>query len=505
MPNPLLRRRLAGGRQLVFDYYVTKAGNDSTGDGSIGKPWLTLSKAFSVATAGKSIGVGDGVYQENTSSTGYWSISLSLADWLTVMPIKGAAGNVTVEASSGTLHNTLIAGTSSHLRFKYITFGVLAGTRYCFRFNVGANNIDFQFCTFSHTTNYALVHAETGTASLTNITFENCTFTSTGTYAGVSIQQTGAGTCSFVFTNCTHTASGGNTLWLGSVGSVTMNGCSHTLTGSTSPCIFITALAGTLTLVNTTVNCAAGGGGGYAIRGDIAGCTVNLTNVTVNQTGASDGVNLNGGTITISGGTFTQTNNYKCLCLGVDGTSGNATTISVSGLTCNKAGGTIHAVAIGAGCTGTVTNLTVPTPTGDYGLVIKENANVSLTYSHIDSGTAAALYLKGATSPVVTNNTLNGISGGVALQMAVGDTGDKTSGANIQNNNLTAAGTSNLFNWQTTGDNGSNVCDYNTYAISGGGNYGTVRASSGITTIAGLRAAWSGYTNPNNDANSTGP
>ena len=49
-------------------YYIAPAGNDSTGDGSIGKPWRTLSKFYSVATPGDALWCRGGTYS-GTSGT----------------------------------------------------------------------------------------------------------------------------------------------------------------------------------------------------------------------------------------------------------------------------------------------------------------------------------------------------------------------------------------------------------------------------------------------------
>jgi hypothetical protein len=45
-------------------FYVTKQGNDLTGDGSLGKPFLTISKAVATAPSGARILVGAGTYSE---------------------------------------------------------------------------------------------------------------------------------------------------------------------------------------------------------------------------------------------------------------------------------------------------------------------------------------------------------------------------------------------------------------------------------------------------------
>lgn len=44
--------------------YVTKAGNDTTGDGSVGNPYLTIAKAITVTSAGDTINLGVGQWDE---------------------------------------------------------------------------------------------------------------------------------------------------------------------------------------------------------------------------------------------------------------------------------------------------------------------------------------------------------------------------------------------------------------------------------------------------------
>jgi hypothetical protein len=53
-------------------YYVSKTGNDSTGNGSEGNPYLTINKAISVSGNGSAIVVGAGTYSEtNNDSSSY--------------------------------------------------------------------------------------------------------------------------------------------------------------------------------------------------------------------------------------------------------------------------------------------------------------------------------------------------------------------------------------------------------------------------------------------------
>ena len=49
-------------------YYVAKNGNDTTGDGSIGNPWLTIQKAADTVTAGNTVLVRAGIYDRSIIS-----------------------------------------------------------------------------------------------------------------------------------------------------------------------------------------------------------------------------------------------------------------------------------------------------------------------------------------------------------------------------------------------------------------------------------------------------
>lgn len=49
-------------------YHVTKSGNDTTGDGSVGNPWLTVQKGVSSSFAGDNLLVGSGIYLETVTT-----------------------------------------------------------------------------------------------------------------------------------------------------------------------------------------------------------------------------------------------------------------------------------------------------------------------------------------------------------------------------------------------------------------------------------------------------
>lgn len=478
--------------------YISTTGDDTTGDGSSGNPWKTFTKAMSMAVAGDTIYAEDGVYPEDTGGAGYWSISKNVADWITIQPTNGAAGDVTVRATSGTIQNTLIAGTTSHLRFKWIKFGVLTGTRYCFRINTTTSYVAFENCTFIHDTNYEnFYHA--ASASVTDITFIGCTFTAVGTQASIVLSPGGGNPCTFTFVDCTFTASQHMCLRVLAPATVTLVNCALSVTGGTQVCVYFT---GGSTLVMTGGSITSAGGSG--IRSDNASNVITLINVTVTQTSANDAVSLNGGTVTLSGCIVYQSANAKCICFGVDAASGgNATTVSVTGGVAIKTSGTNHAVMVGNGATGTIDGIVIPEPSGDYGMVVKENTGVTIQNCHITSGSVAAFYIKAADNAIVYNNEFIGQGGGVCFQIAIGDTGNTASGCTITYNRMTATETSDIFAWNTTGDGGNNENDYNKYRDVSSGDYGLVRGTNDIKTLTALQAAWTGYTNPNNDQNSS--
>lgn len=81
-------------------YHVETTGNDSTGDGSSGAPWLTISKAITAATAGDTISVGSGTFAGFTSSA-----SGSVGNYISIV---GSGTNATQINSTVTIANDYI-------------------------------------------------------------------------------------------------------------------------------------------------------------------------------------------------------------------------------------------------------------------------------------------------------------------------------------------------------------------------------------------------------------
>lgn len=188
------------GAAAMADYYVTKLGNDTTGNGSEALPWLTIQKAVDTVPDGThTIKIGAGTYAEGTR--------LSLAN------LNAANNHITFESLSGE-RDVIVTGTSSCLygytvwatgvvfRFDGIEFGGDPST-YTMYFlelaGAGTNRLvlDFNNCkiTRAGASASATVFYYRGIASAT---FVNTDILQKAAHAGTTIDMiTGTGTCSF--------------------------------------------------------------------------------------------------------------------------------------------------------------------------------------------------------------------------------------------------------------------------------------------------------------------
>jgi hypothetical protein len=186
-------------------------------------------------------------------------------------------------------------------------------------------------------------------------------------------------------------------------------------------------------------------------------------------------------------------------------TGGVLTTAYILNVTATHPTGLIgHAVILGNGCSNCIVDGLHVSQCYDYALVIKQHTGTEVKNCVLVSGIGAALYTKAAISANCHNNNLTGANG-YAFQLLYDPVGgNKCQNVQLQNNQLSASGTGALLNWGTDAqdDNGGGVCDYNFYHDGGSGHFGNVRGSRGITSLAGLQAAWAGYTNPTNDSHS---
>lgn len=119
--------------------YVSKNGNDTTGDGSAGSPYLTVSKAITVATAGTTIFIFPGTYAENLTFKVGVNLTCPVQYGVYIVGNHTATGTGTIisdniilqnasSASSGTTL-TVSGSTAINLQFygSYINSASLSG------------------------------------------------------------------------------------------------------------------------------------------------------------------------------------------------------------------------------------------------------------------------------------------------------------------------------------------------------------------------------------------
>lgn len=499
----------------MTDIYIATTGNDTTGDGSSGNPYASFTKAMTVALALDTIYAADGVYSENTSSLGYWAIAKNLADWLTIQPTNGAAGAVTVLAASSTTYNTGMTNTTSHIRFKWITFGILAGSRYAFRINTATvSYIDFQNCTFTGTpssNSYGVLHAGSSNAP-TNITLTDCVISATGaTGMGLRYELTGTPTFDWTFTRCTISSEADNAGYFsiptGCTYTINFVDCTFTTTASAKRAVsFLNTSSPGAGLSFTRCTFTASSETSFYCIISSAVCTLIFTDCIFNVSSAFSGLLLNGVTCTLTRPIVNVSGTgAKGFYFGADSESGGyATTVVITGgYIVVNATATTHAVLFGNGCVNCICDgLTIIGVVTGYGIVLKEHTGTEIKNCLIMGGSVTTLYFKAAVNANVHNNRLsNSIATKPAVQMVIGATNNTSSGCTLTHNTITLAGTAVAFAWNTNGDGNNNICDYNRYCTTEK-QFGAVRGTA-IKTLAQLRAAWAGYTNPDNDMHSS--
>ena len=168
-------------------YYVAKTGNDTTGDGSVGNPWLTLQHAEDAAANGDTVHVGEGTYKENHATLHGWSVSKGIA-WI-------ADGAVTVTAT-GTARRVLYTSGTESVSFTGFIFdandGIDGAKSYTVNFATGTANKTFSYCTFEDAASSLLAGV-----TLSNINVDNSIFNMTsatvsglkGSYANTTISE----------------------------------------------------------------------------------------------------------------------------------------------------------------------------------------------------------------------------------------------------------------------------------------------------------------------------
>jgi hypothetical protein len=417
----------------MTSYYVRKSGNDSTGDGSSGNPWLTVTKALLTipTAAAHTLLVGDGIYAESSSGLHYLLVqrAQTVGAWLTIAAENGSAGDVTLSGESSTTYQVRIDG-SRYVRFEQIKFisstnltNIAAGTVTIS--GATANHISFVGCSItarSHAANktYGVFGEVSGSNSWSDFTFEGCMVgqSGTGLATGVRLDR------------------GSDTAALDGI--------------------------------------------------TLSDCRMTMINNPIEIFGAAN--------VRVDGGDYLSTSG-QAVEVGVNGDTGRTTTGTIRGVYAQSVSG--HAVLVGAGCQGfTIQDCTILG--GDSGLVLKECSGAAIEHNLITGGSNAALYFKGAASCTAQWNFIHNQAGGCALRLAKNDSSStKSSAITVCANRICAGTTGSMFDIRDASEVGAGcVIDRNRYGCRG--SWGSVYGTS-VSSLAGARAAWSGYGDGSNE------
>jgi parallel beta-helix repeat protein len=386
-------------------YYVRKTGNDSTGDGSTGSPWLTINKAITTVSlaGGHTILVGAGEYAE-TSGSGYLNFARTFLNWVEIAPESGLQ-DVIIHGDGTGNRSIVLNETSQYIKFTNIDFSLAYVANYAIFMLGNTNYININHCK---------IPVGTG-----NTVTASAIYANSNSYNGIN--------------------------------DITID--SNVITGTN-------AVGSGINLATTTQRAMA---------------RIAITNNLI------------------------TTSTYYGIIVGQDTANASLKTITnltITGNSINIVGS--HALILGCGVvSGNVANNNISG--GQYGIILKENTGCTVTGNYAVGGSMSSLLFKGANNSTVSNNKfLNTTALGHVIGVRIGETGSKSSGNSFTNNICVSGNPADLFSWDADGDNGSNVCDYNTYKAQ---TWGAILGTT-ITSLATLRAAWSEYGDGSNDSHS---
>jgi hypothetical protein len=476
---------------LDNDNGVDDAGRDGL---SAGTAWKTLEYARisrSAFAAGNTIRLATSAnpYLGNTAGAGYLSLYQALASDCTIESVSGVAANVIIEGTAAGDYSVKING--SHYKLRNITIRMATATTYA---------------------------AIGGEGSASNITLDGCVIVSrsspTVTHRGLALYgASGSTMATWAVNNCTFSAIGTdatvvNIALVMNAGSV-VDGVTITGATATSQLQCVSAvgpgLLKHLTISGGSYNSATGFG---VYIDSVSGQryqNITITGATV--IGYKTAALLWGiDTLTVTGGFYSSVTGAGMAFGPDDNSAVNPTTGTLTGTLIRAWGG--HGLIVGANAQN-VTVSGVNVVGGNYGLVLKECFDVDVVDSIITGGVSnvdgrylgPAVFFKAATRTKVRRCQLTSqLSQYGAIFMDSGGTGHTNLDCELTDNWITAEGATDAFYHNVGADAGGFVCDRNTYAIVGSGNYGRVNGVLGIATIAALRTAWSTYGDGTNDA-----
>jgi hypothetical protein len=495
------------------DLHVMKTGDDGTGDGSFGNPYLTISEAVDQASAagGITIWVHEGTYAENDGSGYFLQSNESFTSTLTIAAVPG--DRVVWTAASGA-YLARFNSTNANIRIKGMVFVPIAATT-------------------------SIIFA--GSASFDGFEIVECIFLDdSDTVNMVQVNNATSVSSDFKFLRNVIETNGEQCLYLGKMNGAHIVGNAYRGTAADSLFIeFQDDLAGTFYIGSNTINTPSAGNTVSAIA-QTAPSTINTSTVFDLR---SNRIETTGRAMRIIGGlsgfeiTFNLYDNYiRSGALGVytqqyidSGTiQGNdilAGTITASSqaiglpsdggsqqlvegliITGNRFESVSgHAFLVSYESDGhTISdNLIYANSGGDHAAVIK-GANHTLTGNTIYGGSATALYLKGANTVSATDNYLvQVVAGGSAIEFgeeSLSATPDPVDCDVI--NNLVEVTNGRVIEVASAEISTGNTVDENAYLVSGSGAWGTMFGSS-VGSLAAVQSSWAAnYDQTTNDANS---
>lgn len=188
-------------------YLNADTGNDTTGTGAVGAPYLTLAKALTVYTAGDTI-----YFQNSTAHYTFVNATIDKNCTITGQSKEGVILDGTGSSAQWIMRNATIAVSEITFYDAYTTstspYGMFSPTA-----NTSNTTLTFTECDFKdiRNANHALAgivgNFSIGAGTVVNITFHKCRwfrYEMTGNNSSFFAQRTGAvGTFNITFTECT--------------------------------------------------------------------------------------------------------------------------------------------------------------------------------------------------------------------------------------------------------------------------------------------------------------
>ena len=481
----------------VSDLHVMKTGNDSTGDGSFGNPYLTIDKAVSTvgSAGGLNIWVHEGKYMENSQGLNY--LYIENKNYTSEVRICAVPGDKVELAPTGAgTYIYRLSGTCGNITLQGFVMNSTASSTgiYTHTGTSVANNCKILDCIINDYNNITLSIAADGNPT-TGFQIKRCSMYSIGDF-------------STYFRNCIDLDFIGNIFRADGTGVVRAFrsdvGCGGTMNINSNTMFGKNSLTGWILDVLAVI--------------DDAGAVVNINGNTIDA--GSRAIQVTGGTVTNSIELNIKGNYIKDLDSTIDakeyidggvceynviesdsnvgiglpsdytftgGYSLRNMTIRYNKIRATKAAA--HGILFGELSSGNncYDNIVDVSGTGRHAIVIKGDGH-TVNNNMMYGGALDGVYLKGATNCIVTNNFIKQDTGGACIRYA-----DDGSGVTPQDNivkfNKIALTDGDVMTILTSEFGTGNVINNNYYSVLGTGVWGT-RFGGAVTSLVESRASF---------------